>query len=509
MVRQRARDWRGLVLLKKAPERSGAPESPTPMAHVTPLPYRPNRHGRRGCAQRIIEIEIITVLFVHLQKQKSIHMNSQEEKWFKRLNEKKISHAKVFMEPEYRRWWTAVIDKYPDSAHFIYELLQNADDAKATTADIYLTKSGVLFKHNGTIRFTVSDPDNYEEDIVKGQLGHLNSITSIGMSTKTEGSTDNKIGKFGVGFKAVFQFTKTPEIYDDNVCFRLRNYIIPELIDQDHPWRKKGETLFYLPFDSDKLPASKAYNIIESKLKTLNSPILFLNHLKEISWSSEDDNVKGIYLKEVEKYQKIGDIVCKNIIVKSLGDALTEDNLWLFTRDVVVEDGIHPISVGYYIDDKGKIDTQRRPKIFCYFPTSESLGFCFVMHAPFALVDNRQQIKREEEVNTDLFNELSILAAKALVLLCELSEKQKKQWIDENIFEIAPLTEREGDDDEDQDQWYNCFYKSFQDALENKPVHLSTEKKYVKADNAYRVDESIRQLLSVEQFNKLIKSSHP
>lgn len=433
-------------------------------------------------------------------------MNDQEIKWFQRLNEKKINHAKVFMEPEYKRWWSSVIDKYPDSAHFIYELLQNADDAKATAADIYLTKAGILFKHNGTIRFTVSDPDSYEEDIAKGKLGHLNSITSIGMSTKTEGSTDNKIGKFGVGFKAVFQFTKTPEIYDDNVCFRLRDYIIPELIEKDHPWRKKGETLFYLPFDSEKLQAPKAYSIIESKLKSLNSPILFLNHLKEISWSSEDDKVKGIYLKEVEKHIKIGDIICENIIVKSLGDSLTEDNLWLFTRDVEVENGIYPISVGYYINDKGKVDTQRRPKIFCYFPTSESLGFCFVMHAPFALVDNRQQIKREEEINSDLFDELSVLATKALVLLCELSEKQNKQWIDENIFEIVPLDERYGDDDKDQERWFNSFYTSFEATLSNKAVHLSTEKKYVPASNSYKVDEHLRQLLSVEQFNQLVKS---
>lgn len=433
-------------------------------------------------------------------------MNSQEEKWFKRLNEKKISHAKVFMEPEYRRWWSSVIDKYPDSAHFIYELLQNADDAKATSAAIHLTKTGILFKHNGTIRFTVSNPDTYEEDIAKGKLGHLNSITSIGMSTKTEGSTDNKIGKFGVGFKAVFQFTKTPEIYDDNVCFRLRDYIIPELIEHDHPWRKKGETLFYLPFDSDKLPAQKAYSIIESKLQSLNSPILFLNHLRGISWSSENDNVEGIYMKEVEEYVEKGDVQCENILVKSLGNNLTEDNLWLFTRIVEIEDGLYPISVGFYINDKGRVDTQRRPKIFCYFPTSESLGFCFVMHAPFALVDNRQQIKREEEVNAEIFLELSRLAADALVLLCELSETHKKQWIDENVFDIIPLDERYGDDDIEQEKWFNSFYNPFRTVLSNKAVHLSTEKKYVPASSAYKVDEHLRQLLSIEQFNQLVRS---
>lgn len=434
-------------------------------------------------------------------------MNSQETIWFKRLNEKKIGHAKVFMEPEYRRWWSSVIDKYPDSAHFIYELLQNADDAKATVATIHLTKTGILFKHNGSIRFTVSDPDNYEEDVANGLLGHLNSITSIGLSTKNDKSTENKIGKFGVGFKAVFQYTKTPEIYDDNVCFRLRDYIIPELIDHDHSWRKKGETLFFLPFDREELPAQKAFEIIEAKLKTLNSPILFLNHLKDISWSSEGDIVEGAYRKDIVEQIQIDDILCENIIVESLG-VDKKDNLWMFTRNVKVDNGIYPISVGYYINEKGKVDTKRRPKIFCYFPTSESLDLCIVMHAPFALVDNRQQIKREDDINSQLFDELSDLAGEALVCLCDLAVEHNKWWVDENIFDIVPLECRYGDDDEARDDWYNCFYNSYVEILSKRAVHLSTDKKYVTVSSGRKVEDPIRQLLSVEQFNRLVKSAH-
>ena len=431
-------------------------------------------------------------------------MNTQEEKWFQRLNEKKLSHTKVFMDPEYSMWWSSVIDKYPDSAHFIYELLQNADDATASVAEIRLTHTGLLFKHNGSIRFTISDPDNYEKDKVNGCLGHVNSLTSIGMSTKIEGS-DNKIGKFGVGFKAVFQYTETPEIYDDNICFRLKDYIVPELIEKDHEWRNPGETLFVLPFDRKELPPQKAYNIIESRLRSLNNPILFLNHLKEITWSSESSAVEGVYRKDtIEKVTKEG-VRCENIIVQSTYSE-RKDNLWLFTKDVSVDDGRYPISVGYYITEKNKVDTQRRPKIFCYFPTSESLDRCFVMHAPFALVDNRQQIKREEEVNTTLFKKLSELAARSLVILCQLAEEHNKQWVDENIFDIVPIEESYDNDDEVQEQWFNNLYYSFREVLSNRAVHLSTERQYVPAGMAKRVDEPIRQLLSPDQFNQLLAS---
>lgn len=432
-------------------------------------------------------------------------MNQQEKIWFQRLNEKKISHAKVFMEPEYRRWWSSVVDKYPDSAHFIYELLQNADDAKATMAEIHLSHDGILFKHNGTIRFTVSNPDKYEEDQENGCLGHVNSLTSIGMSTKSERSADNKIGKFGVGFKAVFQYTKTPEIYDDNICFRLRDYIIPELIERNHEWRKSGETLFFLPFDRLELTPQKAYSIILTRLKSLNNPILFLNHLKEVTWSCEGSTVEGLYRKDiVEEIVKEG-VRCENVIVQSV-DGEKKDNLWLFSKNINIEGGRHSISVGYYINEKNKVDTQRKPKIFCYFSTSENLDTCFIMHAPFALVDNRQQIKREEEINTQLFEKLSELASRALVLLCEIAVERNKQWVDENIFDIVPLEESYDNDDEVQEQWFNGFYRSFRNVLASRAVHLCTERRYVSAGMGKKVEESIRQLLTVEQFNRLLGS---
>ena len=53
----------------------------------------------------------------------------------------------------------------------------------------------MIFAHNGTIHFSLSDPNTEEIE-----LGHINAITSIGNSNKSE----DKIGQFGVGFKAVF-----------------------------------------------------------------------------------------------------------------------------------------------------------------------------------------------------------------------------------------------------------------------------------------------------------------
>ena len=66
---------------------------------------------------------------------------------------------------------------------------------------------------NGSVRFTISDPGNEEEDSETGNLGHINAITSIGNSSKID---EKKIGKFGIGFKAVIDYSKSPHIYDDS-----------------------------------------------------------------------------------------------------------------------------------------------------------------------------------------------------------------------------------------------------------------------------------------------------
>ena len=73
---------------------------------------------------------------------------------------------------------------YPDEAHFIYELLQNAEDAQASEVCFQLYKNGLVFKHNGQKQFTLED---------------VEAITNIGHGTKKDDPTT--IGKFGVGFK--------------------------------------------------------------------------------------------------------------------------------------------------------------------------------------------------------------------------------------------------------------------------------------------------------------------
>ncbi|MDY4882515.1 MAG: hypothetical protein SO127_08920, partial [Muribaculaceae bacterium] len=167
-------------------------------------------------------------------------LTQEERDLFQALHEQKKLDTIVFNKSDYKGLWRSVIDKYKEKAHFVYELLQNADDAQATEATFQLFEDRVIFRHNGKIQFSISKNETDSEI-----TGHIKAITSIYASPKTE--DNNKIGKFGVGFKAVFAYTETAYIYDDKFHFKIEQYIVPSLLDEDFPGREEGETVFVLP----------------------------------------------------------------------------------------------------------------------------------------------------------------------------------------------------------------------------------------------------------------------
>ena len=134
-------------------------------------------------------------------------MTQQEKALFEQLTERRKVLADVIInDPAAKGVTVDVVEKYTDQAHFIYELLQNADDVEAENARFILYRDRLVFIHDGKIHFTLTDPSKEAEAeaSANGVLGHINAITSIGNSSKA--SDDNTIGKFGLGFKAVFQY---------------------------------------------------------------------------------------------------------------------------------------------------------------------------------------------------------------------------------------------------------------------------------------------------------------
>lgn len=427
-------------------------------------------------------------------------ISAEEMRLFQKLHDDKVQDAKTFNKPAYRQYWNSIVDKYPDSAHFIYELLQNADDAGATNVEIFLSEQYLIFKHNGIERFTISDVADDDDD--SKPRGHINAITGIGFTTKSgELSVQNKIGKFGVGFKAVFQYTDRPEIYDDTFRFSLENYIIPTLIKGDHVLRKPGETLFFFPF---KKPM-KAYEEIYSKLRNMDNPILFLNNIQKVSWQIIGDNEEFTYNKSVQRSFNKRNIVCELIKLQNVSSSR---RIWMFTKKVTINNGGHNISVGYYLNEDGHIDIVIRPPVHCFFPTKEKLDLCIISHAPFLLTDSRQNIKDNEAVNKTLMQELATLAADALPILRDIGLDSGNLLIDENILEIVPVSKAQ------RYMWEtvptvnrDLFFDTYLQVLRTSKLIVNRNKEYLSVDNCRIANPiNIQELISDDQLQLLARN---
>lgn len=422
-------------------------------------------------------------------------MNKQEKIFFDALSKVRSAGADMLEKRFMRGVKNSVVEKYSDQAHFIYELLQNADDAHATIARFILEPTRLIFAHNGTRKFSVSDPENEDSDSETGKLGDINAITSIANSNKTEAS----IGKFGVGFKSVFQYTSTPHIYDPNFHFKIERFIVPIQLDEDFPARRPDETLFVFPFDHPERDAVAAYEDISDKLKRLSFPLLFLSDLKNIEFEFSD--VIGLYDKNIKKTYPFDDITAEHIcLTQNNGDDLYDENLWLFSR---LDDYQRRCSVGFFLDEHCHLRPVNETA-FCFFPTKEVTGLDFIFHAPFLLTDSREGIRAGVPHNDKMVKLLADLAARAIIHLKEIGERESLRLIEDNIIQIIPYDPKRFSDPDDKSKIsFLPFYESIQATLKKETIIPSIDG-YVSSENAYwAAVPQLTQLFSNEQLRAI------
>lgn len=290
---------------------------------------------------------------------------------------------------------------YPDNTHFVYELLQNAEDAQASEVYFTLNSKGLDFEHNGTRLFSLRD---------------IESITSIGVSSKRDEATS--IGKFGVGFKAVFLYTNTPEINSGNFHFRIRDFVVPEVIELQ---REVQKTKFTFPFDHPKKTVRQAKEEIARGLRELgDNTLLFLKHIRKIQYRLPDDSIGTIERIEHDD---------RRIEIRSRQPEKEEtSSYWLhFEKDVKVTDEnetlkVCRIAIAYSLAEEERKKKQLMWKIVplhcgevsIYFPAEKEISnLRFHIHAPFASTVARDSI-RDVQANKDLRDHLAKLVVESL-----------------------------------------------------------------------------------------------
>ncbi|WP_136796204.1 sacsin N-terminal ATP-binding-like domain-containing protein [Desulfosediminicola ganghwensis] len=274
---------------------------------------------------------------------------------------------------------------YPDNAHFIYELLQNAEDQCAKVVRFTLSEEDLEFEHNGERLFELDD---------------VESITSIGATTKRGDPTS--IGKFGVGFKAVFAYTSTPEIHSGAFHFRIQDLVVPITNGVKHLDMEGQETRFIFPFDHPTKSPRQAIDEIIRGLKALSdNSLLFLNHIRRIEYMLPDGSLG--FLERID--HKNGQL---EIHAFHPGSEKSVSRWLRYQKkvEVIDEDGEAKqcrIAIAYNLHQEDK-KTKSLPRwkvmpldhgqVSIYFPAEkETSNMRFHIHAPFASTVARDSIR--------------------------------------------------------------------------------------------------------------------
>lgn len=339
---------------------------------------------------------------------------------------------------------------YSDSNHFVYELLQNAEDERASKVVIEYYEDKLVFYHNG---------DPFDEGDVRG-------VSSMLMGTKDRNSGQT-IGRFGMGFKSVFKYTYQPEIYSDAEAFRIENYLLPVEIKEKWNYRVEQQSVIckvgeknYKPFDGEKhltkivIPFSKrndkgelkpvsGKDVLE-KLHGLNGEILlFLSYIRELHWTDKtSDKYATISLREIPEDKNL--VVC-GIEGSAYGG---KEEISKYLRYKKVFD--HPdmtdaeVSVAYKLNNRGdNINEMKDTDIWVYFPTRDNTELPFLIHGSFETAVSREKLMSPSDFNSDLFDKLGDLIAETMVDL------QKRKLITQPFLRRT-LMQAFNDEDENE-----------------------------------------------------------
>ncbi|MBN1969029.1 MAG: DUF3883 domain-containing protein [Candidatus Delongbacteria bacterium] len=334
---------------------------------------------------------------------------------------------------------------YNDPSHFIYEILQNAEDANATEISFCLYEDRLEINHNGK-DFDFNDVDG---------------ITGIGISTKKEDI--NSIGKFGVGFKSVFAVTQAPVIHSGCFHFEIKDFVIPLLIENNGI----KETLIVLPFNHPSRSENEVFEIINKKLESIGlKTLLFLKNIREIKWQTPKKG--GHYYKGLKGFQNLENIHRVSIISKNEQVENFEEFL-VIKKPVKIETHNLNVEIAYRIrTDEAELETIEKEKdsnLIVFFPTEKVTYLNFLIQAPYKTTPNRENLPLDDEQNKILIEETANLVADSIQIIKKLG------FLNVSFLEVLPI---------DQNHSGEIIYSSIFEKVKDK---LLSEEALLPASN--------------------------
>lgn len=375
-------------------------------------------------------------------------------------------------------------DRYDDRTHFIFELLQNAEDA--------LNRRGE-WKGQRHVSFTL-EPGKltlshfgrpFDDADVRG-------ICGIAQSTKDQFS----IGRFGIGFKSVYTFTDRPEIHSGDEEFAVENYVSPVGVPQAS--RHPDETLIALPLkDGDRTAVQE---IVDGFKRLGPGALLFLRQIDEINWAVQG-GASGFYQRSAP--EPLGDGVHRiTVIGQESGQPEVDQNWLVFHRDVFSDgqDKVGRVEVAFSLqavkDQPGRwvIVPVAASPLVVFFPTAVETNLGFLVQGPYRTTPSRDNIPRHDSWNKRLVELTADLLVEAMRWL------RDQGMLDVSALRCLPLDREKFSDG----AMFGPVFAAVRRALTEEPLLPRFDGGYVAAlrSKLARTQE-LRELFSPHQVAQL------
>lgn len=385
------------------------------------------------------------------------------------------------------RWGRDVlVNRYDSSAHFIFEILQNAEDALkrrnnwngSREVRFELTPTSLRIVHCGN-PFTLND--------VKGVCG-------VGETTKD--LTD--IGRFGIGFKSVYSITERPEVHSGDENFAIDSFVFP--MEAPPTKRAADQTEFVLPLRAGD--AGLRSFVSDSLSKLGARTLLFLRQIEEIAWSV-DGGASGLYLKG--KAEGAGDGSRRVTLVGERDGASVVDETWLvFSREAKTEAGTLAgfVEIAFLLqeDKESKqwaIQRVDASPLNAFFPTVVTTHLGFLVQGPYRTTPSRDNVPPRDPWNVKLVRETATL------LLDSLEALKSQNLLDISALQSLPIERTKYP----EGSMFAPLFDAVRTALASNPLLPRAGGGWTAAKNARLArTQELRELFDSKQLAALLNS---
>jgi hypothetical protein len=371
---------------------------------------------------------------------------------------------------------------FPRRAHFLLELLQNAEDVGAKTINFALGRGGIEVRHDGR---------HFNEPEVRGVCG-------VGESTKTGDLT--QIGTFGVGFKSVELYTCSPEVHCGDEHFVIERGFFPRAAQRREPG-DSFTTLFVLPFDNLEMPANRAFREIADRLDSLSArTLLFLQSVHRLEWVIDD----GTSSRTISRRLCATEGPSRVVILEEPDGTAAAERWLVFQRAVAIPGRNKTVGVEAAFQlEKSQADPIWRivrvtdSPLVVFFPTDKPTQLGFLIQGAYRTTLARDSIPEDDAWNRTLVKETAVLVADTLPRLRDLG------LLTVSVLETMPIDPS----DFPEHGMFRPIFESVRETLREQPLLPTHDGAFVTAKNAKLAEENdLRELLSSRELGDLFSA---